>query len=115
MRISDWSSDVCSSDLAFAAGMIAQERWRGCGAGGLARSRLRDRNETGARMGRRMSGDLRAGSADVEMDLVGLRRRAGGGGQAHPLRRQAHIGEGAQHALGVAPRVVAVQDRKSVV
>src|SRR3546814_10845536 len=56
---------------AFAAGMIAQERWRGCGAGGLARSRLRDRNETGARMGRRMSGDLRAGSADVEMDLVG--------------------------------------------
>src|SRR3546814_13600079 len=65
------------SARAFAAGMIAQERWRGCGAGGLARSRLRDRNETGARLGRRLSGDLRAGSAAVEMDLVGLGRRAG--------------------------------------
>src|SRR3546814_16683487 len=44
MRISDWSSDVCSSDLARqmvpGAGLVAAARYRRCGEGAGAASRL---------------------------------------------------------------------------
>src|SRR3546814_6586163 len=74
MRISDWSSDVCSSDL-----------------GPMAK---------GVRV---------ALSAHVDVHLVDVSLWTGGGRQRHAVGRQAHVGEGAQHVLGIAPRAVGVE------
>src|SRR3546814_16457864 len=84
MRISDWSSDVCSSDLRHRAGTVS-------GTGPMAK---------GVRV---------ALSAHVDVHLVDVSLWTGGGRQRHAVGRQAHVGEGAQHVLGIAPRAVGVE------
>src|SRR3546814_12797123 len=48
-------------------------------------------------------------SAHVDVHLVDVSLWTGGGRQRHAVGRQAHVGEGAQHVLGIAPRAVGVE------
>src|SRR3546814_16468254 len=74
LRISDWSSDVCSSDLVLAAARRQGDRWR-C-RGGSARSpcrRAAGNTASGERPHRRSSVDLKSvasgKSVSVRVDL----------------------------------------------
>src|SRR3546814_15141031 len=84
MRISDWSSDVCSSDLRHRAGTVS-------GTGPMAK---------GVRV---------ALSAHVDVHLVDVSLWTGGGRQRHAVGREANVGEGAQNVLGIAPRAGGVE------
>src|SRR3546814_5143349 len=76
MRISDWSSDVCSSDLVAACRELeSEERWHGVrqGAGD-------DRRHRG-------------GADGAAVDIAGAGRRALAGEQLHARRSEEHTSE----------------------
>src|SRR3546814_3414323 len=81
MRISDWSSDVCSSDLAFTCTGRTQKGVR--------------RSQPGTSL-TPMRGAL-AGRADDQDPRLGRRQRLAGRPEAHP--RQAHDGKSAADLL----------------
>src|SRR3546814_12951489 len=74
MRISDWSSDVCSSDLGWAAPRHGHAARRGVGEGASVFSRSRRRGrEVAAAIEAGRSEERRVGSVSVRVDLGGRR------------------------------------------
>src|SRR3546814_1737949 len=76
MRISDWSSDVCSSDLAAYAQRVVKFRRTGSG---LSRN-LEDRRAAGVGMGGLGGKGVAAGGGIVGLVIVVLMSLLGGGG-----------------------------------
>src|SRR3546814_15093696 len=80
MRISDWSSDVCSSDLSIAhLGAHYQRRWYRYDEDGVWMSpglpdRLRTVRETETTWNYELSGDYQFGAGPGKLKLIGLRR-----------------------------------------
>src|SRR3546814_11551458 len=79
MRISDWSSDVCSSDLGVRAGFF-----RGLDVvdrdAGVVRARAREHEHPAPRL-------IGAGAHDAKVFVLRHRRRLAGGAARHQRRR----------------------------
>src|SRR3546814_2584753 len=115
MRISDWSSDVCSSDLQVAVVELVLQRAGAGGDDGL-QPRQQRRDEVGeglagagAGLGQQHALPVeRIGNGDGEVLLRRPRR------EARDLRRQyAALGQGGAAALRKGSPVPGLQDRKS--
>src|SRR3546814_16799757 len=113
MRISDWSSDVCSSDLAVVAIERAAHIARGIGLDDI--ERLAGFLERGALVGKlgaalATSGEDVAGGTRIALDGTIQRRPPGcGRGWRHA---QSHYPEHANHALRFAHKIVRTAGRE---
>src|SRR3546814_5953168 len=90
MRISDWSSDVCSSDLAVARDAVQRTgRGRGTGAAGDRRDRrLRCRTHPGARRALFAVRDPARATRPADDAMVRTRRRRLGRSEEHTSELQ---------------------------
>src|SRR3546814_5708252 len=97
MRISDWSSDVCSSDLRADIGIGAHRSNRDLLAGGLRRQRV-ERLHLGAAIDAVRTKPHRDAARD-RVDGIGLEGRDRG--EAHAVERCTvrSVGEPADHAI----------------